>query len=277
MWANAHDTVLDSRSVERLEADLVRAHAELARRSAAIERVNRQLTRSNEDLQQFAFVAAHDLQEPLRKVTAFCELLRDEYRDRLDGTALAYIDHAVNGALRMKALVSDLLEFSRVETQGKPLVPTSTEDALAQAIENLELPIEEAGATVECDRLPTIAADRAQLIRLFQNLIGNAIKYRSDAPPRVHVWAEPQDDEWIFHVEDNGIGIDPRHHDRIFVVFQRLHSREAYAGTGIGLAVCKRIVERFGGRIWVHSTPGRGSEFCFALPRLNSVIPRTAS
>jgi PAS domain S-box-containing protein len=264
--------VRDISDRKRSESDLIRANEELARRAASIERFNKQLARSNDELKQFAYVASHDLQEPLRKVTSFCEMLRDEYRDRLDGEALTYIDYAVSGALRMKALVTDLLEYSRVETQGKPLEPTSADKALALAIDNLELTIAEAGATVEVSPLPVVAADNAQLTRLFQNLIGNAIKYRGDAPPRVDVWAEEENGEWVFHVQDNGLGIDPQYHSRIFVIFQRLHSREAYAGTGIGLAVCKRIVERFGGRIWVESALGKGSDFCFALPTVASDV-----
>jgi signal transduction histidine kinase len=260
---------------ERAEQRLSEANHELARRAASIERFNKQLARSNDELKQFAYVASHDLQEPLRKVTSFCEMLRDEYRDGLDAQAQSYIDYAVSGALRMKALVSDLLDYSRVETQGKPLAPTPAESALTEAIDNLEMTMADAGATVERSPLPTVAADRAQLVRLFQNLIGNAIKYRGDAPPRVEVWAELQDDEWVFHVQDNGIGIDAQYHGRIFVIFQRLHSREAYSGTGIGLAVCKRIVERFGGRIWVESTLGNGSDFCFALPKVDAALTDT--
>jgi light-regulated signal transduction histidine kinase (bacteriophytochrome) len=202
-------------------------------------------------------------------------MLRNEYRDRLDGEALTYIDYAVNGALRMKSLINDLLDYSRVETQGKPLEPTSAEAALDEAIANLDVAISESQTTIERGRLPDIAADRAQLVRLFQNLIGNAIKYRGDAPPRVHVWVEESDEEWVFHLEDNGLGIDPQYHARIFVIFQRLHSREAYPGTGIGLAVCKRIVERFGGRIWVNSTLGNGSDFCFALPKISVLEPES--
>jgi PAS domain S-box-containing protein len=264
--------IRDITARKQAEKQLIHANRELATRATAIEHFNRQLTRSNEDLKQFAYVASHDLQEPLRKVTSFCEMLRDEYSGRLDGDALTYIDYAVGGALRMKSLITDLLDYSRVETQGKPLVATSAEEALSEAIRNLELTFEESKASVECDRLPVIDADRAQLVRLFQNLIGNAIKYRGDAPPRVHVWAEEQEDDWVFHVEDNGLGIDPKYNERIFVIFQRLHSRDAYAGTGIGLAVCKRIVERFGGRIWVESKLGEGSNFCFSLPKVHFTV-----
>ena len=255
---------------QRNEAELIAANAELERRAESIERLNKQLIRSNDELAQFAYVASHDLQEPLRKVVTFCELLRDEYGDRLDGDALTYIDYAVSGASRMKALVSDLLEYARVDSQGMPLAATSADDALAEAVDNLGTAIEESGVNFESGRLPVVEADQAQLVRLFQNLIGNAIKYRSDATPHIHVWAEVQGGDWIFHVEDNGLGIDPQHYARIFEIFQRLHTREAYAGTGIGLAICKRIVERFGGRIWVMSKLGSGSDFCFALPAARS-------
>ena len=250
------------------ERQLKEASEELAKRAADIERFNERLARSNEELKQFAYVASHDLQEPLRKVTSFCQMLRDEYGNLLDGEARQYIDYAVDGALRMKTLVTDLLAYSRVETQGKPLMPTESQSAFAEAVGNLELAIQEAGATVECDRLPVINADRAQLVRLFQNLVANAIKFRGDAAPRVDVWADEEEYEWVFHVRDNGIGIETEYHERIFVIFQRLHAREAYPGTGIGLAVCKRIVDRLGGRVWVDSEPGRGSDFCFAVPKL---------
>ncbi len=256
---------------KRAESQLHEANLELVRRAAHIERFNERLARSNEELKQFAYVASHDLQEPLRKVTSFCQMLRDEYGTILDGEARQYIDYAVDGALRMKTLVNDLLTYSRIETQGKPLVATESQSAFAEAIDNLELAIQDAGATVECDRLPVINADRSQLVRLFQNLVANAIKFRGDAPSRVEVWAEEMADEWIFHVRDNGIGIDRQYHQRIFVIFQRLHAREAYPGTGIGLSVCKRIVDRLGGRIWVDSEPGRGSDFCIAVPKLAQI------
>jgi light-regulated signal transduction histidine kinase (bacteriophytochrome) len=171
----------------------------------------------------------------------------------------------------MKTLVTDLLTYSRVETQGKPLVPIDSNGVLAEALDNLEFTIRDAGATVEHQPLPVVQADRSQLVRLFQNLIGNAIKYRSEKPPRIEVWAEERGDEWVFHVRDNGLGIEPRYQERIFAIFQRLHSRDAYPGTGIGLAICRRTVERFGGRIWVESQLGQGSDFCFALPKLRSV------
>jgi PAS domain S-box-containing protein len=234
------------------------AHLELTKRARQIERFNADLRRSNDELKQFAYVASHDLQEPLRKVTAFCQMLASEYSDRL---------YAVDGATRMKSLVQDLLTYSRVETQGKPLEPTNANDTCAAAMDNLAAAIEESAARVTIDSLPVVQADRSQLVRLFQNLIGNAIKYRGAETPRIHVSALEADSEWVFRVRDNGIGIAPQYHARIFVIFQRLHARDEYSGTGIGLAVCKRIVERFGGRIWVESQEGAGSEFCFALPK----------
>jgi PAS domain S-box-containing protein len=257
--------VRDITDLRNAMQQLSAANEELARRSQQIERFNVDLRRSNEELKQFAYVASHDLQEPLRKVTAFCQMLRDDYADQLDDNARTYIQYAVDGALRMKTLVQDLLTYSRVETQGKALEPTDAHDACAEAIDNLTVAIEEAAAEIVCDPLPVVSADRAQLVRLFQNLIGNAIKYRGDKPPRVHVSATESDDRWEFRVTDNGIGIDPQYHERIFVIFQRLHGRDEYTGTGIGLAVCKRIVERAGGRIWVESRSGAGCEFCFTL------------
>jgi two-component system sensor kinase FixL len=254
---------------------LTAANAELARQAQQIGQMNFDLSRSNEELKQFAYVASHDLQEPLRKVTAFCQMLRDDYGDRLDDNARSYIQFAVDGALRMKTLVQDLLAYSRVETQGKPLEPTNADDACAEAIDNLAVAIEEASAIVQRDPLPAVLADRAQLVRLFQNLIGNAIKYHGDKSPRVHISATAADGGWEFRIRDNGIGIDPQYFERIFVIFQRLHGREEYSGTGIGLAVCKRIVERAGGRIWIESKPGAGSEFCFTLSK--SEVPLAAA
>ena len=268
--------VHDITDVVQAKQQLAAVHEQLARHSRQIERFNFDLKRSNEDLKQFAYVASHDLQEPLRKVAAFCQLLHDEYGDRLDDNARNYINYAVDGALRMRALIQDLLTYSRVEIQGKPLEPTDADDACAEAIRDLTVAIEEAAAEVTRDPLPVINADREQLVRLFQNLIGNAIKYRGDQPPRIHVWAADVDGQWEFRVRDNGIGIDPQYHERVFVIFQRLHGREEYSGTGIGLAVCKRIVERAGGRIWVESSAGVGSEFCFTLPQALSVLSQGA-
>ena len=271
--------VRDVSDIKAAMQQVTAANDELARRSRLIEQFNVNLSRSNEELKQFAYIASHDLQEPLRKVTSFCQLLSDDYGERLDDNARTYIQYAVDGALRMKALIQDLLTYSRVDTQGKPLEPTSADDACAEAIDNLTMAIKESGAKITRDPLPVVKADRAQLARLFQNLIGNAIKYRGDEPPRIHVGATESNatesnGTWEFRVRDNGIGIDPQYYERIFVIFQRLHGRDEYSGTGIGLAVCKRIVERAGGRIWVESNNGAGSIFCFTLSNAISALPQ---
>ncbi len=225
------------------------------------------LKRSNEDLQQFAYVASHDLQEPLRMVASFVKLLELHYASQLDARAREYIDFAVDGAQRMSQLITDLLSYSRVERMGQPLQPTDANQALAHALAALRASIEEAGATITHDHLPTVAADPTQLIQLFQNLIGNAVKFRHpDRPCQVHVGAEMQDGQWLLSIRDNGIGIEPKQYQRVFVIFQRLHTREKYPGTGIGLAICKKIVERHGGRIWLKSKSGEGSTFFFTLP-----------
>jgi signal transduction histidine kinase len=240
--------------------------AERKRMEVALREKTEKLARSNEDLGQFAYVASHDLQEPLRMVTSYVQLLAKRYQGKLDADANEFIDFAVDGAVRMRKLINDLLTYSRVGTQGKELSPTDSEAALAQSVKDLEVTIEENGALVTHDPLPTVMADRPQLGQLFQNLIGNAIKFRGNEPPRVHISASRNGSGWIFSVRDNGIGIAPEYSDRIFIIFQRLHSRQEYAGTGIGLAICKKIVERHGGHIWVESDVGKGATFCFSLP-----------
>ena len=225
-----------------------------------------ELARSNADLQQFAYVASHDLQEPLRMVTSYLDLLRDRYAGVLDDRARRWIGFATDGAARMKRLVEDLLEYSRVGTRGKPLVPTDCNEVVRDTLRNLEPTVREAGAVITVGPLPTVAGDRVQLTQLFQNLIANALKFRGPDRPEVAVTADRAGRDWVFKVRDNGIGIDPRFKDRIFVLFQRLHTRDEYSGTGIGLAVCKKIVERHGGGIWVESEPGRGATFCWTLP-----------
>ena len=225
-----------------------------------------ELARSNEDLQQFAYVASHDLQEPLRMVTSYVELLGRRYRGRLDDDADDFIGFAVDGAKRMQVLIDDLLAYSRVGTHAGPFEPTSCEDAVDGATSNLESSIKESGAAVTRAELPTVMGDRSQLTQLFQNLIGNAIKFRAEDPPRVKIQARKKDDEWEFAVSDNGIGVDPKHGERIFVIFQRLHGRAEYSGTGIGLAVCKKVVQRHGGGIWLEPNSPRGSKFVFTLP-----------
>ncbi|MGB9006431.1 MAG: ATP-binding protein, partial [Candidatus Aminicenantales bacterium] len=230
-----------------------------------LKRALADLERSNKELEQFASVASHDLQEPLRMVASYTQLLAQRYENRLDDKAKKYIDYAVDGAVRMQRLINDLLTYSRIGTRGNPLEPTDAHSALGEAIKNLAATIEENRAIITNDELPTVRADASQLVQVFQNLIANAIKFRGKDIPRVHVSAQDHGREWVFSVRDNGIGIDPQYADRIFQIFQRLHTRQEYPGTGIGLAVCKRILERHGGRIWFESEPGKGSTFFFAI------------
>jgi light-regulated signal transduction histidine kinase (bacteriophytochrome) len=227
-----------------------------------------ELKRSNDELEHFAYVASHDLQEPLRMVASYTQLLAKRYKGRLDTDADEFIAYAVDGSNRMQQMIRDLLAYSRAGTGGKELREISSELALNAALVNLRAAIEESGAVVTHDSLPAVTTDDTQLSQIFQNLIGNAIKYRSAAKvPRIHISAAaPGDRERIFSVRDNGIGIETQYFDRIFVLFQRLHGRKQFEGTGIGLAICKKILERLGGRIWVESQPDNGSTFHFALP-----------
>ncbi len=227
------------------------------------------LERSNKELEQFAYVASHDLQEPLRMVAIYPQLLEKRYKDKLDGDALDFIHYAVAGANRMQALVNDLLSYSRIGTHSEPFKLVSSLTALGQARMNLNATIKENNTIVTNDDLPDVLADESQLVQLFQNLIGNAIKFHKPGEsPRVHISIKSKDENWVFSVRDNGIGIEPQYFERIFVIFQRLNTREEYKGTGIGLAVCKKIVERHGGKIWVESQPGKGSTFYFTLNKL---------
>jgi PAS domain S-box-containing protein len=226
-----------------------------------------ELKRSNDELQQFAYVSSHDLQEPLRMVSSYTQLLAKRYKGRLDSDADEFIAYAVDGCNRMQGLIQDLLTYSRAGTNEKALHEISGEDALRVALTNLRPTIQQSGAVVTHDSLPAVTTDAPQLTQVFQNLIGNAIKYRGHEVPQVHVSATNNGgDEWIFSVRDNGLGIDPQYFERIFIIFQRLHGREEFEGTGIGLAICKKILERLGGRIWVESQPEKGSTFYFALP-----------
>ena len=231
-----------------------------------LEKTVAELQRSNAELQQFANVASHDLQEPLRMVASYVQLLERRYKGKLDADADDFINFAVDGATRMQVLINDLLAYSRVSTRGKYFEPTDSSAVLKQAVANLQVAIEEGGAEVTCDALPTVMADATQLGQVFQNLMGNGIKFCTNEPPRIHVSAEQKGCEWVFSIHDNGIGIDRQYFERIFVMFQRLHSKSEYSGTGIGLTICRRIVERHGGRIWVESEPGKGSTFYFAIP-----------
>jgi len=240
--------------------------AELEGFRAALERKAQELARSNADLEQFAYVASHDLQEPLRTVASFAQLLQKRYRGKLDASADDFIHYIVDGATRMQGLIIDLLAYSRVGRSGKEFVPTNCTAVFDQAVTNLQVAVAECGAVVTHDPLPTVQTDGTQLVQLFQNLIGNSIKFRDTQTPRVHVAAERKASEWVFSVKDNGKGIDPQYAGRIFEVFQRLHTRTEYPGSGIGLSISKKIVERHGGRIWVESQLNQGATFFFTLP-----------
>lgn len=248
--------------VLRLNADLERRVAD---RTSELNERAKDLARSNSELQQFAYVASHDLQEPLRMVASFTQLLAKRYKDKLDDDAHDFINFAVDGATRMQTLISDLLNYSRVGTQGKSLVPTDSDALFKRVLESLQISIGESEAEIVSDSLPMVMADPQQLGQLFQNLLTNAIKFHGEEPPRVRISTERAGNDWKFSFCDNGIGISQEHSDRIFIIFQRLHTKTEYPGTGIGLAICKKIVERHGGRIWIEPSPGGGTTFCFTI------------
>jgi signal transduction histidine kinase len=248
---------------KRAEEGLRKAHEELETR---VQQRTAELARSNAELEQFAHVASHDLQEPLRMVGSYVELLGRRYRGELDSDADEFIAFAVDGVSRMRRMITDLLSYSKVATKGREFEPVDCREVAGEVLRNLQETILQENATVTCGELPVVRADRGQLTQLLQNLASNAIKFRGDKPPRVHICAERSRSEWVFSVRDQGIGIDPQYKDRVFAIFQRLHSREEYPGTGIGLAICQRIVERHGGRIWFESEAGEGATFYFTIP-----------
>lgn len=255
------------RESEDLNLQLV---SEIFERKYAEKKLAKQaleLKRSNEELEQFTYIASHDLKEPLRMVTSYTQLLKKRYKDKLDSDANEFIDFAVDGALRMQNLINDLLNFSRVTTQGKVFEYIELQDSLNNAMQNLKVAIDESNAKITYDPLPKIKADRLQISQLFQNLLGNAIKYKREDSPKIHISITENKHEWHISISDNGIGIDPLYKEKIFVIFQRLHTKNEYSGTGIGLAICKKIVQRHGGRIWVESEIDKGSTFHFTIKK----------
>lgn len=252
-------TLTDITERKQGEKLLQTANVELEQRAQA-------LTGSNAELQKFAYVASHDLQEPLRTITSYSQLIHKRYGGKLDEKADRYLNFVADAAIRMQQLIEDLLNYSRVSTEERPLQRTDCAQILAQVLANLDAAIAQSKANVTWEPMPTLNAEPSQLMELFQNLISNAIKFQGVEPQRVHISAKLQGAEWVFCVRDNGIGIDQQYSERIFVIFQRLHTREQYRGTGIGLAICKRIIERHNGRIWLESQPGEGAAFFFTLP-----------
>lgn len=252
---------------EQLEARVQARTADLEKANTALREANENLRRANGDLQQFAFSASHDLQEPLRTVTIYSQLLERRYSAAFDATGLTFLGYLTSAAKRMATLVQDLLAYTRTGEEGTTGKETSDAgEALACALGGLSASVQENAAEIAHDVLPAVRMRSVHLQQIFQNLVGNALKYRSSEPPRIYVSCQQQGDRWVFSVEDNGIGIDPAYKERIFGIFKRLHTAEQYSGTGIGLAICKRIVERYGGQIWVESEAGRGATFFFAIP-----------
>ncbi len=253
--------------------ELVKAEKEISELNASLEKkvVGRtsELLRSNKDLEQFAYIASHDLQEPLRMVSSFTQLLERRYKDKLDQEANEFIQYAVDGANRMQILINDLLDYSRISARGKEFTIVDTSQVLGQAISNLHELIAENTALVTNDDLPELIGDESQILRVFQNLIQNALKFKNKSKlPKIHISCTKKNDFYEFAVCDNGIGIDMQYHDRVFTIFQRLHTKEEYSGTGIGLSICKRIIERHGGKIWFQSKVNEGTTFYFTLSSL---------
>jgi light-regulated signal transduction histidine kinase (bacteriophytochrome) len=248
---------------ERLEAEA----AERSRVQELLKAANADLERSNRDLEMFASVTSHDLQEPLHTITSYTELLAHKYKDKLDEKANTYIGYIVDETSHMHLLINDLLTYSRVGTRAKPFAPVRLDSVLDQALGSLRRSLAESHATLEREELPDVDGDDTQLGQLFQNLLANAIKFRKkETPLKIRVTAERTGNEWVLGVHDNGIGIEARFFDRIFKIFQRLHTREAYEGSGMGLAICRKIIEHHGGRVWVESRLGEGTSFYFTIP-----------
>ena len=239
---------------------------ERRQREEELKKLSEELARSNADLKDFAYVASHDLKKPLQSIEGFAKLLGRRYKGKLDAKADEFIEYISSDVKRMQELIKDLLEYSQLGAKEKKFKPTDCSGVVEKAVGNLQAAIEESNAVVTYDELPTVMVDTPQMISLFQNLIDNAIKFRGEEAPRIHISAERKGDEWVFSIQDNGIGIDPKDSERIFGMFQRLHGSTDYPGTGIGLAICKKIVEQHGGRIWVESETGKGSTFYFTMP-----------
>ena len=262
---NAHGPRMLNLLISTYE-NAVLQNRELAATQQALEASSRDLARSNADLEQFAYVASHDLQEPLRMVVGYVQLMEKRLKDKLDTDTREFMGFAVDGALRMQKMIQDILAYSRVNTRGRPIEPADSAEALKEALALLESRIAETGAEVDAQSLPIVTADYAQLVQLFQNLVGNAIKFCKKHPPRVRIEACREARQWRFSVSDNGVGIPAEYRGQLFVIFRRLHTRREFPGTGIGLAICKRIVERHGGEVGIESAPGGGSVFWFTLP-----------
>jgi signal transduction histidine kinase len=251
--------ILQQNKLRQERIRLRQSESELAERAE-------ELARSNSELEQFAYVTSHDLKEPLRMVAGYTQLLADDYADRLDDDARKYIHYATDGASRMQRLIDDLLNFSRIGRKDGDLVQVDLQNVVEAALLNLRASIDQHSARIDVDALPTVLANEAAMTRLFQNFIGNALKFRGGGPPHIRVNCQLEGGQFHLTIEDNGIGIEPEFHERVFGVFQRLHTRQEYEGTGIGLAICKKVVEQHGGRIWVESEPGSGTVFHFTLP-----------
>jgi light-regulated signal transduction histidine kinase (bacteriophytochrome) len=249
-------------AVEGIARDIT----ERKRGAEELDRAMAELARSNAELEELTCVTSHELQEPLHMVARCVNLLQRRYKDKIDSHTEKIIGYALDGANRMQRLINDLLAYSRVDSEGKDFAPTNCEAIFDRALANLKAMVEESGAVVSHDALPSVMGDDSQLTQLFQNLIGNAIKFHGEEPPGVHVSAQKKENEWLLSVQDNGIGIGPEHSEGVFMIFQRLHTETDYPGTGMGLSICKKIVERHGGRIWVDSEPGKGSTFYFTIP-----------